>query len=492
MGAWVQIEPAGTDRRTFLKTAGVAAAAGTLTACANPEHILPLLEPDPRQEAGRPQFFATVCRECPAGCGMVARVNDGRTTKVEGNPDHPVNRGKLCLRGQTAVEGLYNPDRFQQPRLRDAHGNLRPVDWPTALARFEQEAAAAGTSIAWLGRLETGSMDAAIRAWLAARGAPPPIYYEHFSHDALRQAMHASYGRAVVPAYHLDRARFILSFGAEFLETWISNVEFAGDFAAAHSFGHTKTPTRFVAVSPRLSLTAANADEWWPAPPGSEAALAQALLELISQGNPRLDALAAHTGVAPDVLRRAAQRLLEHRPSLVLGPGYAGDTPAAAACWQIVNRINDHLGNTGVTVDPHTPHALSAVATQAGVLDQLALPPRLLLLHHANPVYDHPALAAALARVPFLVSFASWMDETTQYASLILPDHHFLESWGDFAPRPGVTGLLQPTRVPVFDTRATADLLLGRPFRPPRSDAELQEGVILSPAPSAAPAPADL
>src|SRR6185437_14300636 len=184
MGAWVQIEPAGTDRRTFLKTAGVAAAAGTLTACANPEHILPLLEPDPRQEAGRPQFFATVCRECPAGCGMVARVNDGRTTKVEGNPDHPVN-----------------------------HGNLRPVDWPTALARFEQEAAAAGTSIAWLGRLETGSMDAAIRAWLAARGAPPPIYYEHFSHDALRQAMHASYGRAVVPAYLLDRARFILSFG---------------------------------------------------------------------------------------------------------------------------------------------------------------------------------------------------------------------------------------------------------------------------------------
>src|SRR6185437_10376080 len=99
----VQIEVAdpGTDRRTFLKTLGVVGAASGLSACQNPERILPLLVPDPRADAGRPQFFATVCRECPAGCGMVARVNDGRTSKAEGNPDHPVNRGKLCLRGQT-------------------------------------------------------------------------------------------------------------------------------------------------------------------------------------------------------------------------------------------------------------------------------------------------------------------------------------------------------------------------------------------------------
>ncbi|MGH9393194.1 MAG: twin-arginine translocation signal domain-containing protein, partial [Terriglobales bacterium] len=265
MDSLIQIEPAGSGRRDFLKTLGVAAAASTLAACANPERILPLLEPDPRLEAGRPQFFASVCRECPAGCGLVARVNDGRTTKAEGNPDHPLNRGKLCLRGQTSVQGLYNPDRFAQPRLRDAGGHLRPVDWGTALGRFEHELEQVaregrGGDIAWLGQLETGSLDAVIRQWLAAQGAPPPLYYEHFSHDALRQAMQASYGRAVVPAFQLERAKYIVSFGAEFLETWVSNVQFAGDFAAAHSYGHTRTPARFLAVGPRLSLTAANAD----------------------------------------------------------------------------------------------------------------------------------------------------------------------------------------------------------------------------------------
>src|SRR5579875_1521176 len=130
----IQIRPADPTRRTLLKTLGIAAAAAGAAACQNPEHILPLLEPDPRLEPGRPQFFATVCRECPAGCGMVIRVNDGRPTKAEGNPSHPLSRGKLCLRGQTAVHGLYNPDRFRQPHLRDAAGHLRPVDWDTALA----------------------------------------------------------------------------------------------------------------------------------------------------------------------------------------------------------------------------------------------------------------------------------------------------------------------------------------------------------------------
>ena len=481
----VQIEVAdpGTSRRTFLKTLGVVGAASGLSACQNPEHILPLLVPDPRQEAGRPQFFATVCRECPAGCGMVVKVNDGRPTKAEGNPDHPVNRGKLCLRGQTALQGLYNPDRIRQPLLRDAHGKLQPLGWPDALARWQRELAAiqregSAGRIAWLGQIETGSMDRLIRTWMANQGAPPPLYYEYFSHDALRQAFAITHGAAVVPAYHIADARYLLSFGAEFLETWISNVEFAGDFAAMHSLGHTPTPARVVCVGPRLNLTAANADEYWPAHPGTEHLLAWALLRLVmdrTRTSPRLPAgvvlpeldprqVAQSSGIAFDAIERAADRLLAARPSLVLGPGYGNDHRGALACQIAVNLLNDLLGNTGVTVVPGTPHALTGVATQAEVLELFARAHsggvRMLLLHHANPAYHHPQLSAALQPIPFKVSFATWMDETTQHADLILPDHHFLESWGDYAPRAGVTGILQPARVPLYDTRPTGDVLL--------------------------------
>ena len=109
-------------RRDFIKASTLAAAGAASEACRQQQQILPLLAPDPRLIPGRPQFFASVCRECPAGCGLVVKVNDGRPTKVEGNPDHPVNHGKLCLRGQTSVQGLYNPDRFRQPMLRNPRG----------------------------------------------------------------------------------------------------------------------------------------------------------------------------------------------------------------------------------------------------------------------------------------------------------------------------------------------------------------------------------
>lgn len=478
----IQIEPVeektGATRRTFLKTMGVAGAAAGLTACQNPERILPLIVPDPREDPGRPQQFSTVCRECPAGCGMMATVNDGRTGKAEGNPDHPVNRGKLCLRGQTSVQGLYNPDRFRQPHLRDAHGVLRPTDWATALARFEQEVntarAAGGSGIAWLGQLETGSMDVLIRQWLGQQGAPPPVYYEYFSYDVLRRGFEITGGRAVVPRYVFPKARYILSFGAEFLETYVSNVEYAGGFAGAHSYGQTTTPARFVAVGPRLSLTAANADEYWPARPGTEALIAEALLAAVARFLGRaapggaattLEAAAAASGVEANVIERAAARLVARRPSLVLGPGYGTDSRAALGCQIAVNRLNDLLGNTGVTVLPDEPHALTSVATQAEVYElarragQGAV--RLLLLHHANPLYHHPQWRGGLSQAAYKVSFASWMDETTETADLILPDNHFLESWGDYTPWPGATGVLQPTRIPVYTTRQTGDVLLG-------------------------------
>ncbi|MGH9519260.1 MAG: molybdopterin-dependent oxidoreductase, partial [Terriglobales bacterium] len=441
-------------------------------------------------------------------------------TKAEGNPDHPVSRGKLCLRGQTSVQGLYNPDRIRQPRLRDGHGALRPVDWDTALARFRQELDRSRGNLVWVGQLETGSFDGLVRQWLAAWGGGTPHYYEYFSYDALRQACASSYGAAVVPTFHIEKARYIVSFGAEFLETYVSNVEYAGDFAATHSFGHTHTPARFLAIGPRLSLTAANADDWWAAAPGTEALLAQALLDLVRArlgrggGAMPIDAVAQASGVASDLIRIAAERLVANRPSLVLGPGYATDSRSAYACQLAVNQINDLLGNTGVTVNPDVPHALSAVSTQAEIhaLAQRAVTGQLgmLVLHHANPAYHHPQWGEQLRRAQFKVSFASWMDETTQSADLILPDHHYLEAWGDYSPRPGVTGVLQPGRIPVYDTRPTADLLLATlPGSPsdvtyaewlkarwqaqlgsePAWNALLQQGVTAAAAPGGAPPP---
>ncbi|MGH9479149.1 MAG: molybdopterin dinucleotide binding domain-containing protein, partial [Terriglobales bacterium] len=284
------------------------------------------------------------------------------------------------------------------------------------------------------------------------------------------------------------------------------------------SYGHTKAPARFVAVGPRLSLTAANADEWWAARPGTENQIAWLLVALVAQRRgraPRLPAayrlpaltlaqVAAASGVAANVLTLAAERLAAADLSLVVGPGYQTDNRQAVDCQVAVNALNDLLGNTGRTVDPTRPHALSAVTRQSDLLNLFQGPtPRLLLLHHANPVYHHPAIMSALAQVPFKVSFSPWMDETTQFSDLILPDLDPLECWGDYSPQPAITGILQPCRVPLYPNRQTADVLLGGQGRfhqtleaqwtarvggTPAWNALLQKGVTSSAAvPSAAP-----
>ncbi|MGH9484844.1 MAG: 4Fe-4S dicluster domain-containing protein, partial [Terriglobales bacterium] len=266
-------------------------------------------------------------------------------------------------------------------------------------------------------------------------------------------------------------------FGAEFLETWVSNIEFAGAFAAMHSFGHTHTPAHFLAIAPRLSLTAANADQWWNAKPGSEPILAWALLGEVARRLGRAPKLppgvalpavslreaAYQSWVEEGLIAAAAARLTLAHPSLVLGPGYQNDNRGAVSTWLAVNALNDLLGNTGATVLPATPHALSACATQKQVLDVFApgRHTRLLLLHHANPAYHHPVILSGLDAVPFKVSFSSWMDETTKFADLVLPDDHYLESWGDYAPRGDVAGMIQPARIRLYETRATGDVLLG-------------------------------
>ncbi len=79
---------------------------------------------------GVPQYFATVCRMCPAGCGLFVRTMGGRAVKIEGNPAHPVNRGKTCARGQAALQHLYNPDRLRWPVFHAKRGATETKDRP--------------------------------------------------------------------------------------------------------------------------------------------------------------------------------------------------------------------------------------------------------------------------------------------------------------------------------------------------------------------------
>src|SRR5439155_1084792 len=220
-------------------------AAGGATAAATgcqrtSETILPLVVPNEQIVPGVAAWFATGCRGCPAGCGVIARNREGRVVKLEGNPDHPVNQGALCARGQAALQGLYHPDRFAGPRLRDG-ATLKPVPWDVAQKVVvdkltELRSAAKGQAIAVVTQLEHSRLGALVDRWTQALGTRPRVTFEPFGYEALRAANRITFGRDGIPYYAFEDAEVLLSFGADFLETWLSNVNYARTFARMHTF----------------------------------------------------------------------------------------------------------------------------------------------------------------------------------------------------------------------------------------------------------------
>src|SRR5215470_18495597 len=274
----------GMDRRGFFKIVGVSGAAVAAAGCGKTtETLLPYVIPPEHIVPGVATWFATVCRECPAGCGVLAKSREGRIVKLEGNPDHPVNRGALCVRGQASVLSAYDPDRIPGPRTRDGNA-WKPVlvaDAQKLLVDKLTAARGAGPGrIAMITQLETGTLGRLADEWLKAVGGRPRIAYETFAHEDLRAASQAVFGVDTIPHYAFEDARTILSFGADYLETWLSPVGYMAAFRKAHALREERF-ARVIHVEPRYSLTAANADEWVPSLPGAEAAIALALLRLV-------------------------------------------------------------------------------------------------------------------------------------------------------------------------------------------------------------------
>ena len=487
-------------RRTFLKVLGSAGPAAAAAACSPvpPERIIPFVVPPDDVVPGVATWYASVCGECPAGCGIRVRTREGRAVKVEGNPEHPVNRGGLCVRGQASLQGLYNPDRITGPhrrRVTDAEAGrsvLEPVAWEEAqqdlVDRLQAlHEAGRGDRVALITPPLTGTLGGLVSSWSAALGARW-VRYEPFGYEAIRAANERVFGRAEVPHYDFARAEMVVSFGADFLETFASPAGFARDHAGARRVRDGRT-TQFVQIEPRLSMTGAGADAWHAVAPQTEGLVAAAMVQVIvseqrAQGVPaeeaaRIGELVA--GVSPEAVSGAAglsadriRELARAFSDPALGPGRTlavgggvGVSGANATAAQVaVSLLNHVAGNVGSTVDfdaAATPDPATYAEMQELAEAMRAGEIELAIVHDVNPVFAMPAAAdfrGALAEVPFVAALSSLPDETTAEADLLLPVHTALESWGDSNPRRGVWGLMQPTMRPVFDTRHVGDLLI--------------------------------
>jgi molybdopterin-containing oxidoreductase family iron-sulfur binding subunit len=294
------------------------------------------------------------------------RVREGRAVKLEGNPNHPINRGKLCARGQAGLQGLYNPDRVRAPLAKNASGAFEPIAWQDAVTRVGERLGAAPAQQVWfVTGNEAGSFERLVSEWMSGLGATGRVVFEPFGYEALRHATQRVFGTDELPYYDFDAARYVLSFGADFLETWGSPVEQTRGFAASHAFRDGKMG-RFVHVEPRMSLTGQNADEWIAPAPGTEWMLALSIAHVIVRdrlgsapaGAARIrlalqdyapDAVADRCGVMPETIQRLAKEFTAG-PSLALGGGMGGQHADAHATAAATHLLNYAAGNVGKTV----------------------------------------------------------------------------------------------------------------------------------------------
>ncbi len=462
------------SRRQFLQyAAATAAAAGW--ASKHARRLISPAEPMPEGQVGHPTIYTTTCRECPAGCGMHVINKDGRATKAEGNRDHPVSRGGLCARGQSSLQGLYDPDRLRSVLHRTQAGQFETSNWDAALEAIAEKLRAGKGRVVLLSDLQNGTLGEVFEAFTAAHGGGKPIYYEPVNYPAVAAAYEMA-GGAGIPRFDLSKCKLVISFAADFLETWISPVEFTKGFADLRTW-RDNDMGRFLYVGPRQSMTAANADEFWKVKPGNERWVAFALLHEILQGGlmrrniPLIDeyarrydiaAAASKCSIPREKLQRLAKLFCQEEPTVALAGPAMADNPAARDLAVAAMLLNAAAGRDGQSVEFNRVHALSKAAPVEKVQQEISslISDDVLIVHQCNPVYSLPGCEAAIAKAGMVVYLGTMQDETARLAQWALPLDHPLESWGDYEPYTGVHCLIQPTTGRLYDTRLAGDVLL--------------------------------
>src|SRR6266566_2450617 len=482
------------DRRQFIKISGLTGSSATLASCGNPEYHLIRFIPEDRIVPGTAVWRPSICPLCPAGCGLIARVMDsevevlrngqlgltrmGLAKKLEGNPDHPINRGKLCTRGQAAAEITYHPDRVGHPLKRAGargEGKFEEIPWDQALGELVSkldalEAANDRKKLAILLRPQRGARMELIKQFAARFGAPAPVAFELFNDDVLRRANALSFGIHQLPTFDLAESRYVLSFGADFLGTWNSPVAQNVGYGQMRQ-GKPGSRGKFVQVEYRMSQTGANADEWVAVRPGMEGVLALGIAQVIIKSGARRAADAGPAGM-----------LIYGWPAVAIIAGAALAQTNGLFNALAVNALNALVGSVGtpggvffmqggaqeeIAGGPRSASATARSLNERPQLQNELRDAQVLMIDGANPVYAGPRawkVKEALMEVPYIVSFGSFIDETSVLADVILPDHSFLESWVQSMPESGaktaVVSMAGPVMQPLHETRATGDVIL--------------------------------
>ena len=450
-------------RRDFLKYLGFSTAAATLAAsCKVPvRKAIPYASKPENLIPGVPKYYATTYVQDGDIIPVVAKVRDGRPIKIDGNvlDDNSFATGGTSARSQASVLDLYDMYRAKFPVQKVVKGDKTTFEEVPTFEKMDEMVGNAMKGAAGSVVLLTSTVvSPSTKEIIAKFPGLKHVQYDAVSYSGMLLANEASgFGRKL-PSYDFGAAKVIVSLGADFLGTWLSPVEFAKGYSKGRKIDEKNVfMSKHFHFEGHLSMTGSNADERYTHRPSETGAVALDLLSLINgtESGAIKDAK-LETGI------KAAAAALK-----------AANGDALVICGSndkniqvIVNAINGAIGAYGKTIDWAKPvnyrQGIDADFNQL-VADMEAGSVGTIMIYGANPAYtyyDADKFKKALAKVKVKVSFNEKMDETTELCDYVIPNHHYLESWGDAEPKTGIISFIQPTIYPLFKTRPYQTSLL--------------------------------
>ncbi len=451
-----------TSRRDFLKLMGLGVSAAALAACETPlKKAIPYVIKPQDVTPGKATWYASTCNGCSASCGILVKTRDARPIKIEGNPNSTMSQGGVCATGQASILSLYDGERFRKPMNKGAEVSWDELD---TLIR----GAAKGKNV----RIVSNSFSSwltyeAYDKFVKQGSSGEVIIYDPVSYAAIRSSHKKNFNleSGMVPTYHFDRAEVIVSFGADYLGTWISPVEFTRDWVKNRQIDKSNLRmSRTIHFEANMSLTGTNADLRIPVDVRNEGAAIINLYNSIAKSKGAATISGREWEAPGNSIAMAAQELIKAGAGKSLVVSGSNDS----AIQEIINGINQMLGNYGESGTLDIANASMQVwsddeAFVKLVDDMSGSKVDLLVLVDVNPAYDYAQkdkFLAGLAKVSNTVFVGLRKNETSEKCNVIVPANHYLENWD--ISMVGINGysFSQPLIRPLFQTRQHQDSIL--------------------------------
>jgi molybdopterin-containing oxidoreductase family iron-sulfur binding subunit len=471
------------ERRTFIKLMGASLALAGLSGCVfqPPEKIVPNVAQPEDQVPGKALFFATAAPLFGAATPVLVRSNEGRPTKIEGNPDHPNNRptdfppedpirdprgsSATDIFTQASILSLYDPDRSPTLTFREDIrtwtafvGEMRSV--------LDEQRPKQGAGIRFLTEsVISPTFGALMKELLTALPQAKWHQYEPANRDNARAGAMMAFGQPVNTTYRFDLAQRVLSLDCDFLApTFPGYLRYSRDFMARRRITETnKEMNRLYVVETTPSNTGAIADHTWEVKPSEFEAVVNAIATGSLPQPPLRTASVNLPWIEPLV-----RDLQQHKGSSIV---LAGDNQPPII-HALAHAMNSALGNVGKTVFYTDPLEVNPVDHRASLQDLIndidAGRVELLVIIGGNPVHNTPAdLKLSPERMKKLddgsskrtVHLSEYRDETSEWCHWHVPAAHYLESWGDTRSYDGTVSIIQPLIQPLYDGKTASELL---------------------------------